>query len=141
MLNKVQFIGRLGQDPELKNLPSGSSVVNFTIACSESWKDKKTGEKQEKTEWIKCQAFGKIAELIHQYLKKGSLAYVEGKWQTRSWDDKEGKKQYMTEALINEVKFLSTPGEKSEKKSSPRESYGVNPDGSPAQFTADDIPF
>ena len=92
-LNKVMIIGRLGQDPELKYTPSGMAVCNFTCATSESWNDK-SGQKQERTEWHRIVVWGKLAELCNQYLAKGRQAYIEGKLQTRSWEDKDGQKRF-----------------------------------------------
>lgn len=110
-VNKVILLGRLGQDPELKYTPSGSSVCNFSLATSENWKDKNNGQKQEKTEWHRIVVWGKLAELCHQYLTKGRQVYVEGKLQTRSWDDKtSGAKRYTTEILATAIQFIGGPG-------------------------------
>lgn len=103
-VNKVIAIGRLGQKPDLKYLPSGSAVAEFSIACTEKFKDK-GGQKQEKTEWIRCKVFGKQAESVAQYLDKGRECYVEGRLETRSWD-KDGVKQYRTEVVASQVVFL-----------------------------------
>jgi len=105
-INKVILIGRLGDKPELKNLPSGNSVCNFSMATSESWVDKKTNEKVEKTEWHRITAFGKLAELCSQYLDKGREAYIEGQLTTRSWENKDGVKMYTTEINAKNVQFL-----------------------------------
>jgi single-strand DNA-binding protein len=104
-LNKVMILGRLGKDPEVKSTQGGVSVANFSIATSESWKDK-NGQKQEKTEWHRCVAFGKTADLIAKYVHKGSQLYVEGKIQTRQWDDKDGNKRYTTEVVVNQMQFI-----------------------------------
>jgi len=104
-LNKVMLIGNLGKDPESKFLPNGDAVVNFSIACSESWKDKNTGEKVEKTEWINVVAFRKLAEICGKWLTKGSKVYVEGKYQTRKWE-KDGVTHYSTEVLIHDMQML-----------------------------------
>ena len=101
MLNHVQLIGHLGKDPESQYLPTGTMVVHFSIATTEKRKDK-----DPVTEWHNIVCFGKLAEICSEYLKKGSLVYVEGKIQTRSWDDKEGKKRFKTEILINTMKML-----------------------------------
>ena len=108
MLNKIQFIGHLGRDPETRYLPDGMAVCNFPVASSEKWKDKSTGEKKERTEWLRCNAFDRLAEICDEYLKKGSLVYVEGKLQTREYTDKDGIKRYATECRINEMKMLSS---------------------------------
>jgi len=106
-MQKVIIIGRLGADPEVKYLQDGTAVANFTVATSERWKSK-TGEKQERTEWHKLVVFGRLAEVCSEYLKKGSLAYFEGKLQTRSWEDKDGIKRYVTEVRVNEMEMLSS---------------------------------
>ena len=104
-LNKVSIIGYLGAAPELKQLTAGNSVVNFSVGVNEKWKDKE-GVSQEKTEWMRIVAFGKKAEVLAKYLDKGSLIYIEGKLQTRSWEDSEGVKKYSTEILVNDFQFL-----------------------------------
>jgi single-strand DNA-binding protein len=105
-LNKVQLIGHLGRDPETKYLPNGDAVTNVSIATSESWKDKTTGEKQERTEWHRITFWGRLAEIAGEYLKKGSQVYVEGKLQTRKWQDKDGQDRYTTEIRADEMKML-----------------------------------
>lgn len=105
-LNKVQLIGRLGQDPEVKYLPNGDAVCNISLATSETWKDKQTGERKEKTEWHRVVLFGKVAEIAGQYLKKGALAYFEGKLETRKWQDQQGQDRYTTEIRASEMKML-----------------------------------
>lgn len=99
-LNKVQIIGNLGKDPEVRFLPNGGAVANITVATSETWKDKQTGEQKEKTEWHRIVLFGKLAEIAGEYLKKGSKAYFEGQLQTRKWTNQEGKDQYTTEIVL-----------------------------------------
>lgn len=105
-LNNCQFIGNLGKDPELRYAASGDAMCNFSIACSESWKDKQTGEKKEHTEWINISTFGKLAEICGQYLKKGSQVYIAGKQRTRKWQDKDGNDRYTTEIRAEEMKML-----------------------------------
>ncbi len=100
MLNKVQLIGNLGKDPEVKYMPSGDAVTNITIATTEKWKDKNSGEKKEKTEWHRVVFFGKPAEIIGQYCKKGSKIYIEGKLQTRKWQGQDGQDRYTTEIVV-----------------------------------------
>lgn len=100
-INKVILVGNLGKDPEVRYAPSGSAITNITIATSESWKDKNTGEKQEKTEWHRVVFFNKIAEIAGEYLRKGSKVYIEGKLQTRKWTDKEGMDRYTTEIVVD----------------------------------------
>ncbi len=104
MLNKVMLIGNLGRDPEVKHTPSGAAIVNFSIATTERWT--KDGQKNEKTEWHKIVAWRRLAEICGEYLHKGSQVYVEGKLQTRTWDDQDGNKKYMTEVVINQMQML-----------------------------------
>lgn len=112
MLNKIQIIGRLGQDPETRFMPDGTACTNLSVATSESWKDKATGEKKEATEWHRVSLFGRVAEVAGEYLKKGDLAYFEGKIRTRKWQDKEGNDRYTTEILASELKMLTPKGER-----------------------------
>jgi single-strand DNA-binding protein len=100
-INKVILIGNLGAKPELRQATNGNAIASFTIATSESWTDKNTGQKQEKTEWHRVSLFGKLAEIAGQYLDKGSKVYVEGKLQTRKWQNKEGQDQYTTEVVLS----------------------------------------
>ena len=106
-MQKVIIIGRLGADPEVKYLQDGTAVANFTVATSERWKSK-SGEKQERTEWHKLVVFGRLAEVCSEYLKKGSLAYFEGKLQTRSWEGNDGIKRYVTEIKVSEMEMLGS---------------------------------
>jgi len=99
-VNKVIILGNLGKDPEVRFMPNGGAVANMTIATSESWKDKQTGEAKEKTEWHRVVMFGKLAEIAGEYLKKGSKVYIEGSLQTRKWQNQEGKDQYTTEVVV-----------------------------------------
>ncbi len=99
-INKVILIGNLGNDPEVKYMPSGDAMANISIATSESWIDKSSGEKKEKTEWHRVVFFGKLAEVVGQYLKKGSKVYVEGQLQTRKWQDQSGQDRYTTEVVV-----------------------------------------
>lgn len=108
-INKVILIGNLGRDPETKYLPSGGAVTNCTIATSESWKDKNSGQQQERTEWHKVVFFNKLAEIAGQYLKKGSKVYIEGALRTRSYD-KDGQKHYVTEIVADQMQMLDTRG-------------------------------
>ncbi len=100
-INKVILIGNLGRAPDVKFATNGNAIANLAIATSESWKDKTTGEKQEKTEWHRVCLFGKLAEISQQYLHKGSKVYIEGKLQTRKWQDKEGNDKYTTEIVVS----------------------------------------
>lgn len=107
-INKVILIGNLGNDPEVKYMPNGNAVANITIATSESWKDKNTGEQVDKTEWHRIIFFRKLAEIVGKYLKKGSKVYIEGKLQTRKWQDKNGNDRYTTEVVANEMQMLDS---------------------------------
>lgn len=100
-VNKVILVGNLGKDPEIRYLPSGGAVANFSIATSESWKDKSTGEQKEKTEWHNISIFGKLAEIAGEYLRKGSQVYIEGALQTRKWQDQNGNDRYSTDVVLN----------------------------------------
>lgn len=149
-INKVILIGNLGADPEVRFTPSGQAVANFRIATSESWNDKTTGQKQERTEWHRIVVWGKLGELCGEYLKKGRQCYVEGRLQTREWTDKENKKNYTTEVVANTVQFLGggargaeggyqaggskTSGSGFEPSANPPDDMGGPP-------PADDIPF
>lgn len=104
-VNKVILLGRLGKDPETKTIGSGQMVANFSIATSETWKDKSTGEKKESTEWHNCQAWGPVAEIIQKYVHKGDQVYVEGKLKTRSWE-KDGITRYVTEIIVSGVNLI-----------------------------------
>lgn len=136
-INKVILVGHLGKDPETRYMPSGEAVANCTVATSESWKDKQSGEKQERTEWHKVSFFGRLAEIVGQYLAKGSQVYVEGQLRTRKWQDKEGNDRYTTEIIAREMQML---GGKSAPKQAPA---GEPPQGAPKQQDEfdDDIPF
>ena len=144
-VNKAIIVGTLGQDPDVKYTASGSPVVNISVATNENWKDKQTGEAQERTEWHRIVIFGKLAEIAAQYLKKGSQVYFEGKIQTRKWQDKEGKDRYTTEIVANEMQMLggkassgsSVPFEPPAKQSSQPNS----PETAPVDDGFDDIPF
>jgi single-strand DNA-binding protein len=109
-INKVILVGHLGRDPEVRYSANGQAIANVTIATSESWKDKNTGEKQEKTEWHRVVFFGRLGEIAGEYLKKGSQVYIEGRLQTRKWQDKEGKDRYTTEIVANEMQMLGSKG-------------------------------
>ncbi len=111
-LNKVLLIGNLGRDPETRFMPNGNAVCNFSIATTESWKDKQSGQKQEKTEWHNISMYGRLAEIAGQYLKKGSSVYIEGRLQTRKWQDKQtGADRYTTEIIADEMKMLGGRGD------------------------------
>ena len=115
-VNKVIIVGNLGADPDTKSMPSGNMVANFSVATSESWNDRDTGERQEKTEWHRVVFFGRLAEIADQYLRKGSQVYVEGKLQTRKWEDRDGNERWTTEIVGNQLEML---GDRMSSGSSP----------------------
>ena len=141
-INKVILVGHLGADPETRYMPSGGAVTNLRLATSESWKDKTTGEKQDRTEWHSIAMFGRLAEIAAEYLRKGSQVYIEGRIRTRKWQDKEGQDRWSTEIIANEMQMLggrpdaSAPARVAEAASG----AGGPPVGPPAEFD-DDIPF
>jgi single-strand DNA-binding protein len=152
-VNKVILIGNLGKDPEIKYTPSGTAVAKFSLATNERYKDK-SGEWQDRTEWHNIVAWQRLAEIVGEYVKKGSKLYIEGRLQTSSWDDKEsGQKKYRTEVIANDLVLLSARGEGDEAGGSRAFSRGASsggnsfdqraPDESLAQteITDDDIPF
>ena len=109
-INKVILIGNLGADPETRAMPSGTTVANLRIATSESWRDKQTGEQQERTEWHRVALFGRLAEIAGEYLRKGSQVYIEGSLRTRKWQDKQGNERYSTEIVGNDLQMLGGRG-------------------------------
>jgi single-strand DNA-binding protein len=113
-INKVILVGNLGKDPEQRFMPNGKAVANFSIATSEAWKDKQTGDQKEKTEWHNIVMFDRLAEIAAEYLTKGSSVYVEGKLQTRKWQDKDGKDRYTTEIVAHEMQMLGGGKQKAE---------------------------
>jgi len=130
-VNKVILVGRLGKDPEMKYIDGGTGCCKFSIATDETWKDKNSGEKQQKTEWHNIVVWRKLAEICGQYLKKGSLVYIEGKMQTRSWK-KDGAKHHSTEIVADEMRML---GSKPDSQSASAAA------GSDTRITDEDIPF
>jgi len=133
MINKAILIGNLGADPEVRYTQTGTAVANFTLATKESWT--KEGSKEEKTEWHRIVAFNKLGEICGEYLSKGSLVYIEGRIQTRQWDDKDGNKRYTTEIVAREMKILSPRSGGSSKSS-----YDEEPP-LPEPSMGDDVPF
>ena len=109
-INKVFLIGNLGADPETRAMPSGTTVANLRVATSESWRDKQTGEQQERTEWHRVALFGRLAEVAGEYLRKGSQVYIEGSLRTRKWQDKQGNDRYSTEIVGNDMQMLDARG-------------------------------
>ena len=150
-VNKVILVGNLGRDPEIKYTASGAAIANITVATSESWNDKQTGEKVEKTEWHRIVAFQRLAEIMGEYLRKGSQVYIEGKLQTRKWQDQSGQDRYTTEVVANDMQMLGGRG--GDAGAPPQAGGGGGfrknpaPQQAPAQpaayndFADDDIPF
>lgn len=112
MFNQCTFIGNMGADPESRAMGSGDTVTNFRIACTEKWKDKNTGEQKEKTEWISCTAYRGLAEIVAQYGHKGMKCFVQGRMQTRKWQDKQGNDRYTTEIVVDTFKMLGSKGDR-----------------------------
>lgn len=137
-INKVIAIGNLGADPESRFLPSGAQVCNFSIAITESWKDKQTGEQKERTEWMNIEVWGNTAEACQTYLFKGSQCYVEGKLQTDKWTDKEGKDRWTTKVRADNVQFLGSPKDVQRAPAPAPVQEGAN---RPQESFDDDIPF
>ena len=136
-VNKVILVGRLGRDPELRYTPDGTAVANFSVATSDEWKDRNTGEKRERTEWHRIVAWRRLAEICGEYLHKGSLVYVEGRLQTRSWEDRDGNKRWTTEVIALGMQMLDRTG-KSAEAASTDERF---PTEEPIDTPDDDIPF
>ena len=148
-INKVILVGNLGNDPETRYLPSGGAVTNISVATSDSWKDKQTGQLQERTEWHRIVFFNRLAEIAAEYLKKGSKIYLEGSLRTRKWQDKSGQDRYTTEIVAGEMQMLDSRGtgldvggfeqvrpEPTEKNLSPSEKVNLTDN-----ISDDDIPF
>lgn len=141
MINKVILIGNLGADPEIRYTQSGTPVVNFRVATTERWKDQ-SGQQQEQTEWHSIVAWRRLAEICGEYLSKGSRVYIEGKLQTRKWQDQNGNDRYTTEIVANEMKMLSPRG-----SGTGTDNYGADGGGynnfpqEPPPSTGDDVPF
>lgn len=144
-VNKVILVGNLGNDPETRHLANGSTVANISVATSESWKDKQTGEKKSKTEWHRVVFFNRLAEVVSEYLKKGSKIYIEGRLQTEKWTDKNGIERYTTKVYGDRMQMLGYPPEQQNQPNNKpaQENKGVpsfNNENPPPSFD-DDIPF
>ena len=156
-VNKCIFIGNLGRDPEIRYMPSGDAMANFSIACTENFKGK-SGEKQERTEWVRIVMFGKQAEIAGEYLKKGSSVFIEGRLQTRKWQNKEGQDQYTTEIVAERMQMLGGRSGGSSSYDTPDQDGGASyappqreqnsapasrpaPSANPIDDIDDDIPF
>jgi single-strand DNA-binding protein len=154
-VNKVILVGNLGKDPETRYMPNGKAVTNFSIATSESWTDKSSGDKQERTEWHNIVMFEKLAEIAAEYLRKGSQVYVEGSLRTRKWQDKEGKDRYTTEIVARDMQMLggrggtggvatgggAAGGESRQTRQAPASADERGPSGGDEGGFDDDIPF
>lgn len=157
-INKVILVGNLGNDPDVRYTAGGAAIANVSIATTEGWKDRESGEMQEKTEWHKVVFFGKLAEIVAEYVKKGSQIYIEGRLQTRKWQDKEGNERYTTEIVANEMQMLGGrssgggaggggPGGNPERERPAPSEGSSQPSRSSARpaadqnFVDDDIPF
>lgn len=146
-VNKVILMGRLGQDPECKFLPNGDAVTNFSLATSEAWKDKTSGQQQERSEWHRCVAWRKVGEIIGEYCRKGDMLYLEGHLQTRKWQDQQGQDRYQTEIVVDDIQLIGGKkegGQPAQKKQAPANNQRSEQYQPPAGFDMDeseDIPF
>lgn len=153
-VNKVIIVGNLGKDPETRFMPSGGAVANTTVATSETWKDKNTGQPQERTEWHNIVFFNRLAEIAGEYLRKGAKIYIEGSLRTRKWQDQQGQDKYMTEIVVSEMQMLDSrgagsdnQGQQNHNQQSQQQSRPSNPPVTQVQNTVvddnfdDDIPF
>jgi single-strand DNA-binding protein len=150
-LNKVMLIGRFGGDPEIKPLPSGERVANFSLATGDKWRDKTTGDMKERTEWHRIVAYGKVVDVIEKYTRKGSQVFIEGQLRTRKWQDKQGSERYTTEIVMQNIQLLGKPGDGGRENPPPGDPPRTH--GNPARQSAtagapagkddldDDIPF
>jgi len=146
-VNKVVLVGNLGKDPEMRYMPNGGAVANLTIATTESWKDKQTGERKDKTEWHRLTVFNRLGEMCGEYLKKGAKIYVEGKLQTRKWQGKDGQDRYTTEVVVSEIQMMDSrnsgqsggqpnQGNAPQANAQTQQSWGNAPQQPPAQQQA-----
>lgn len=146
-VNKAIIVGNLGRDPDVRYSPSGAAVTNIGVATTESWKDKQTGEKQEKTEWHRVVFFGRLAEIAGEYLTKGSQVYIEGRLQTNKWQDKEGNDRYTTQIVANDMQMLGGRGGGGKPSRDENENQDQSASTTPASSDRatedfdDDIPF
>ena len=152
-INKVILIGNLGADPEVRYMPSGGAVANVNVATTDSWKDRQSGEQQERTEWHRVVLFGRLGEIAGEYLRKGSKVYIEGRLQTRKWQGQDGQDRYTTEIVANDMQMLDSRGgstsfAQSPSSQAPADEWAQAPKAKPAPATSgpvddfdDDIPF
>lgn len=143
-INKVILVGNLGQDPDTRYMPNGNPVTNITVATTKNWKDRETGENRDRTEWHRVVFFNRLAEIVNEYLRKGSKVYLEGELRTRQWE-RDGQKHYTTEIVANEMQMLDSRGDMSSNTSAPsggpprRSQNEIEPP--PEDDFDDDIPF
>ncbi len=152
-INKVILIGNLGADPEVRYMPSGGAVANVNVATTESWKDRQSGEQQERTEWHRVVLYSRLGEIAGEYLRKGSKVYIEGRLQTRKWQGQDGQDRYTTEVVANDMQMLDSRGgatdfAKTPSSQAPADDWAQTPNAKPAPATSgpaddfdDDIPF
>lgn len=150
-INKVILVGNLGADPETRYMPSGGAVTNLSLATSETWKDKQTGEQKERTEWHKVAMFSRLAEIAAEYLRKGSQVYIEGKLRTRKWQDRDGNDRYTTEIIADQMQMLGgrgggmggapAAGDPGPGSAPPRQNEAAGSGRGAADDFDDDIPF
>ena len=143
-INRVILVGNLGQDPEVRYMPNGNAVANFSVATSESWKDKQTGETRDRTEWHRVVVFGKLAEIAGEYIKKGTQVYLEGQLQTQKWQDQSGQDRYTTEVVLNPIGgTLQILGGRDSDNTSQQQAQQSKPQTSAQQneFIDDEISF
>lgn len=140
-VNRVIVLGRLGNDPDIRYGASGSAVAIISIATSEKWKDKQSGQMQERTEWIKATAFGRTAEVIGQYLTKGSMIYIEGRLQTDKYTDKNGIERYSTGVIIDKMQMIPTGQQQGNQQQNRPQNSGINQQNNDFDSFDDDVPF
>lgn len=147
-VNKVILMGNIGQDPEVRYTPAGSAITNISLATSETWKDKQTGQAQERTEWHRVVFFNRLAEIAGEYLRKGGKVYIEGSLRTRKWQDQQGQDRYTTEVVANEMQMLSGRNDNSQRTVKQQSNNGQSSPASSPEHSGqndngfhDDIPF
>lgn len=147
-VNKVILIGHIGADPDLRYMPSGSAATTLSVATNESWKDKQTGERQERTEWHRVVCFNRLGEIAGEYVKKGSKVYIEGSLRTRKWQDQQGNDKYTTEIVASDIQMLDAKGSVSggdfadmDQSQAPQQTRAAAPKASASETLDDDIPF
>ena len=140
-VNKVIIVGNLGRDPEVRHTASGAAVANVTVATTDSWTDRQSGEKQERTEWHRVVFFSRLAEIVGEYLRKGSQVYIEGRLQTRKWQDKDGQDKYTTEIIANDMQMLGGRENQPPRQQAQAASQDDPAPTTAADFEDDDIPF